>query len=130
STDQRYERDRTEVLLVVVGAIRRAAHANQVLSQLRYATRDHQSAARRELVEERRRDLGRCAGGHDDRVVRRVLLPAECAVTNRYMDVVVSERPQALPCLPGEEGVSLDRVDLVRNATEDRKSGEEHTSEL
>src|SRR6266545_7702179 len=47
---------------------------------------DQQAPARRELLEERRRDV-RAACGHQNRVVRRVGAPAQGAVAEQYRDV-------------------------------------------
>ena len=57
------------------------------------AQRDDHPPAGRELLHQRRRDLGR-RGGHQDRVVRRERAPAQGAVAHQHGDVADPGRLQ------------------------------------
>ena len=76
--DQRHEADVAEVL-AREAAVGLARHAHELLELAPLADRHHEPPAGRELVEQRR-GHARPAGRHHDRVVGRVLGPAERAV--------------------------------------------------
>ena len=104
--DQRHEPDGAKILLGEFGHAA-ARDLEQLLLALAPPDRDDQPAADRELLLQRVRH-GRSAGGHQDRVERRGLRPAERAVTDTQLDVVVSEFAEPLARALGERGMALD----------------------
>ena len=114
--DERDETHRAE-LLARIASPHRPPHAHELLGARRRPDRNHQPAADGELLEQGLGDL-RAAGGNDDRVVRRMLRPAERAVAVVHVHVRIAELPQAPLRRPRELLVALDRIDLGRDAAQ------------
>ena len=117
--DQRHEPHVSELLLVET-AIGPPRHPEESLDAAALAHRDHEATARRQLVPERlghlwtpRRD--------DDRVVRRVLGPAERAVPVEHGHVRESETGEPFGRDARQLLVALDGVDLARDPAENRR---------
>src|SRR5205823_4249769 len=72
--------------------------------------RDHQASARRELLQQRPRDLLRRRGDQDGVEWRR-LRPPFRAVRHPELDVLISELPERPLCPPGELRNDLDGAD-------------------
>ena len=92
--DQRHELDGAEILLVEIDMLR-PRDLQELLLALALPDRNDQPAADLELLLQRLRH-GRPAGGDQDRVERRGFRPAERAVTDTQLDVVVAEHPEPL----------------------------------
>ena len=109
---QRHEPHAAQVVVPpVVGP--GAGEAHQPLLVGRVAHRHDQPAAHGQLPAQCGRDR-RAAGGHQDRVERGGLGPAECAVAGMDLDVGAPQRPQPLARRLGQPGVALDRVHAAR----------------
>ena len=85
------------------------------------AHRHDQPATHRHLVEERLGHAG-SARGHQDRLIGRVLGPAQAAVALEHVDVVVSELGQPTARGVGQLPDPLDRVHLARDPGQDGRA--------
>src|SRR6185295_5586459 len=117
--DQRHEANVGDVLgLVPVG--RGADNANQFLDAPILADRNDQPASNLELRLQRRRYFG-AAGRDDNRIVRRVVGPAERSVAVQYMHVAITQVGKRGSGFFGKLADALYRVDAARDAREDRR---------
>ena len=119
SPDQRHEAHVAELFLAN-SAIRSPSHPEQALDVAALPHRDDEATARRQLVQERLGHL-RAPRRDDDRVVRRVLGPAERAVAMEHRDVRESETGKPLGRDACQLLVPLDGVDLVSDPAENRR---------
>src|SRR4029079_15207873 len=116
---QRHEANVGDVLgLVPVG--RGADNANQFLDAPILDDRNDQTASDLELRLQPRRHFG-AAGRDDNRIVRRVVWPAERSVAVQYMHVAITQVGKRPAGFFGELADALYRVDAARDAREDRR---------
>ncbi len=107
-------------LLAMQTTIGLPGDAQELLYSPPLSHRHHETAARRELVQERLGHLG-TSRRHDDRVVRGVLWPPERPVAMAHRDVLESQTREPLGRERRQLLVPLDRVDLAREPPEDRR---------
>src|SRR6516165_4346107 len=94
-------------------------HQHEVLNREWRADRDHHSALRFQLADQRRRDLARC-GGDDDAVKGRRLLPAVIAIARACHDIAIAQPLQPRGSAVRQPRHDLDRVNPPREMGEDR----------
>ena len=115
-SNQRHESYRAEILFVE-GVLAVAHDLHQPLLVGERADGNDEPSAGRELVAQALRDF-RPARRHDDRVERRGLRPAQGAVAAANLDIAIAKPGEPVLGASREPAMSLDRINLRRNAAE------------